>query len=254
MEMSGGQLSGKVAIITGSARNMGRAFAECLAGNGADIVVHHHGPESRADAEQTARGVQRHGQKAITVCGDLSQPSVVKSVFDKAFDTFGRVDILVNAAGLVLKKPLVEVTEEDFDRSFGVNAKAAFFMMQQAAHRMADGGRIINLGTTILGATTANYSVYAGSKAPLEDFTRALALEIGSRGITVNTIAPGPVDTSFYHGQETAESAANAARRVPAQRLGKIEDIVPLVAFLASPQSHWITAQTIFINGGYVAR
>lgn len=106
-------------------------------------------------------------------------------------------------------------------------------------------GRIINLGTTILGATTANHSVYAGSKAPLEDFTRALALELRPRGITVNTIVPGPVDTSFYHGQETAETAANAARRMPAQRLGKVDDIVPLVAFLASPQSQWVTAQTI---------
>ena len=146
------------------------------------------------------------------------------------------------------------MTEEDYDRSFGANAKAAFPMMQQAARRISDRGRIINVGTTLLGATTASYSVYAGSKVPLEHFTRALAQEIGSRGVTVNTIAPGPVDTPFYHGQETAESAANAARRVPAQRLGRITDIVPLVEFLASPQSQWITAQTIFINGGYVSR
>lgn len=190
----------------------------------------------------------------MIVSGDLSKSVNVHGAFDAAFAAFGRVDILINAAGLVLKKPLIEVTEEDYDRSFGANAKAAFLMMQQAARRISDLGRIINIGTTLLGATTASYSVYAGSKAPLEHFTRALAQEIGSRGVTVNTIAPGPVDTPFYHGQETAESAANAARRVPAQRLGRITDIVPLVEFLASAQSQWITAQTIFINGGYVSR
>ncbi|HVX91349.1 MAG TPA: SDR family oxidoreductase [Candidatus Paceibacterota bacterium] len=248
------ELADKVAVITGAARNMGRAFAKCLAAHGANIVVHHHGPSSLEDASETARAVRAMGVRSIVVEGDLTQVANVEKVFERTFAEFGRADILINGAGLVLKKPLVEVTEEDFDRSFGINAKAAFFMMQQAARRLAPGGRIINLGTTLLGATTANYSVYAGSKAPLEHFTRALAQEVGARGITVNTIAPGPVDTSFYRGQETPESAAAAARRVPAQRLGDVSDIVPLVEFLALPRSQWVTAQTIFINGGYVAR
>jgi NAD(P)-dependent dehydrogenase (short-subunit alcohol dehydrogenase family) len=252
--MTDGDLLGKVAIISGSARNMGRAFAEALAARGVDITIHHHGAASRVDAEETARLVRERGRKPVIVSGDLAQTVNVQAAFDQTCAAFGRVDILINAAGLVLKKPLIDVTEEEYDRSFGVNAKAAFLMMQQAARRISDYGRIINIGTTLLGATTASYSVYAGSKAPLEDFTRALAQEIGSRGVTVNTIAPGPVDTPFYHRQETVESAANAARRVPAQRLGQVTDIVPLVVFLASPQSQWITAQTIFINGGYISR
>jgi NAD(P)-dependent dehydrogenase (short-subunit alcohol dehydrogenase family) len=248
------ELAGKAAIITGSARNMGRQFAAALARMGADIVVHHHGKTSRADADETVRLVVAHRRRAIVLDGDLSETAVVKQLFDACLAEFGRVDVVINNAGLVLKKAFVEITEEDFDRSFGINAKAAFFVMQEAARRMSDGGRVINVGTTILGATIPRYAVYAGSKAPLEDFTRALAKEIGGSGITVNTVAPGPIDTPFYHGQETAESAARAAQASVAGRLGRPEDIVPVIEFLASPRSQWITGQTIFVNGGYLAR
>lgn len=251
---SAGLLAGKVAIITGSARNMGRAFAVALARQGADIVVHHHGPSSREDAEETARLVQAEGRRAMVVDGDLSRTVAVRQMFDKGHEAFGRLDIVINNAGLVIKKPFTEITEEDFDRSFGINAKAAFFVMQEAARRIADNGRIINMGTTILGATIPFYSVYAGAKAALEDFTRALAREIGPRGVTVNVVAPGPIDTAFYHGAETPESVARATGASVAGRLGRVEDVVPLIEFLASPQSQWVTAQTLFVNGGYLAR
>ncbi|MBV9230812.1 MAG: SDR family oxidoreductase [Chloroflexi bacterium] len=247
-------LAGKAAIITGSARNMGRAFAEALARLGANVAVHYHSQSAKSDAEETARLVQEQGVRAVVVGGDLADLAIVRQIFDETLNAFGRVDIVINGAGLVIKKPFMEVTEEDFDRSFGINAKAAFFVMQEAARRISDNGRIINMGTTILGATIPFYSVYAGSKAPLEDFTRALAREIGSRGITVNTVAPGPIDDSFYHGQENAQSVARATQASVAGRLGKVDDIVPLIEFLASPGSQWITAQTIFINGGYLAR
>ena len=248
------ELNGKVALITGSARNMGRAFAIKIAENGAHVVIHYHGEASREDAAETVRLVEEQNVKAIMVGGDIGKVPVVRSLFDETMKTFGRVDIVINNAGLVIKKPFIEITEEDFDRSFNINAKAAFFVMQEAARRISDNGRIINMGTTILGATIPFYSVYAGAKAALEDFGRALAKEIGNRGITVNTIAPGPIDTPFYHGAETSESVARATQASVAQRLGKIDDIVPLIEFLASPRSQWITAQTIFINGGYLAR
>ncbi|MFL6679327.1 MAG: SDR family oxidoreductase [Burkholderiaceae bacterium] len=247
-------LAGKVALVTGGARNMGRAFCEALARRGADVVVHHHTERSAVDAQETAARVRSHGRRALVVAGDLSVPAIVREIFDAAWSTFARLDVVVNNAGLVIKKPLVEVSEAEFDRSFGTNAKAAFFVMQEAARRLGDGGRIINMGTTILGATIPNYAVYAGAKAPLEAFTRALAKEVGPRGITVNVVAPGPVDTPFYHGAESTESEARAVTASVAGRLGRIEDIVPLVEFLASPESQWITAQTLFINGGYVAR
>lgn len=248
------ELEGKVAIITGAARNQGRAYSEALARMGANIVVHYHLPSDKADAEQTAKMVEAQGKKAILVEGDLSDLSVIKKLFDEALKVFERVDIVINNAGVIVKKPFVEITEEEFDRCFGINAKATFFMMQEAAKRISDNGRIINIATTILGATIPNYSAYAGSKAPLEDFTRALAKEIGERGVTVNTVAPGPLDTPFYHNVETPESEARAIQTSVAKRLGKIEDIVPLIEFLVSSKSQWITAQTIFINGGYLAR
>jgi len=247
------ELRGKVALVTGAARNMGRAFAQALARAGADVVVHHHGEGSRADAEETARLVGAEGTRALVTQADLARVADVRRLFEHAKAAFDRLDIVVNNAGVIVKKPFVEITEEDYDR-FGINAKGAFFVMQEAARVIADGGRIINMGTTLLAATTAFYSVYAGSKAPLEDFTRALAREIGARGVTVNTVAPGPVDTAFYHEQETAQSTAYATQASVAKRLGTVEDIVPIVEFLASPRSQWVTAQTIFVNGGYLAR
>jgi NAD(P)-dependent dehydrogenase (short-subunit alcohol dehydrogenase family) len=247
-------LAGKVAFVTGAARNMGRAFCNALSRLGADVVVHHHSERSAAQAEETATVVRANGCRAHVVVGDLSRPSVVRGAFESARTAFPRLDIVINNAGLVIKKPLVEVTEDEFDRSFGINAKAAFFVMQEAARRLEDGGRIINMGTTILGATIPNYSVYAGAKAPLEAFTRALAKEVGARRITVNVVAPGPIDTPFYQNAETPDSVARATTASVAGRLGRPEDVVPLIEFLASPQSQWVTAQTVFINGGYLAR
>jgi NAD(P)-dependent dehydrogenase (short-subunit alcohol dehydrogenase family) len=231
---------------------MGRAFAEALARGGADVVVHHHASE--ADAREAVRLIEAQGQRAHVVAGDLAEVAVVRRLFDEAIRAFGRVDIVVNNAGMIVKKPFIEITEADFDRSFAINAKAAFFVMQEAAKRISDNGRVINIGTTLLAATTANYSVYAGSKAPLEDFTRALAREIGARGVTVNTIAPGPIDTAFYHAQESPQAVAYATHASVANRLGRVDDIVPVVEFLASPASQWVTAQTLFVNGGYLAR
>lgn len=248
------ELTGKAAIVTGSARNLGRAIAVALAEDGADVVVHHHGASSIADADETARLVRAAGRRAAIASGDLSVVANVRRLFERAVAELGRVDVVVNNAGVIVKKPFVEITEEDFDRSFGINAKAAFFVMQEAARRIADRGRIVNVGTSLLGATTPFYGVYAGSKAPLEDFTRALAKEIGARGVTVNTVAPGAIDTPFFHAQETPQSVAYVKQAHVAGRLATPDDVVPAIAFLASPRAQWITAQTIFVNGGYLAR
>jgi NAD(P)-dependent dehydrogenase (short-subunit alcohol dehydrogenase family) len=246
-------LAGKVAIVTGARNNLGRAFAIGLARNGANVVVHYHREATRNEAEETARLVQQQGTRAILISGDLSQVTNIRRLFDETMKAFGRVDIVVHSAGQIVKKPLAEVTEAEYDRVAGINSKGTFFIMQEAIRRIADNGRIINIGTSLLASTIGNYSAYAGTKAAMEDFTRALAREIDwKRNITVNTIAPGPVDTPFFREPESPEAIAAISRL--AGRLGTVDDIVPLVEFLASSQSRWVNAQTIFINGGYVTR
>lgn len=140
--MQNKDLNGKVALITGAARNMGRAFALALAERGANIVVHYHSESSASDAEETARLVKDAGTEALLAAGDLAQASVVESIFADAQSQFGRIDIVINNAGIVVKKPIADCTEDDFDRSFGINAKAAFFVMQQAAKNLQDNGRV----------------------------------------------------------------------------------------------------------------
>ncbi|KAF9345020.1 hypothetical protein BGX34_005102 [Mortierella sp. NVP85] len=243
---------GKVAFITASAKNMGKHFALALAKRGCDIVIHHR--KDAEQAEKTAQEIQALGRKTLIVQGELTSVSVIEEIFAKILASFGRVDIVVNNAGVVLKKPVAEITEAEYDQLFNINAKVPFFIMKECAKHMADNGRVINIGTTLLAITTGGYSAYAGSKAPLEDFTRALAKEVGARGITVNTIAPGPIDTPFFHGQETKESTAFLASLSVAGRLGDVKDIVPVVEFVASPSAQWITAQTLFVNGGATSR
>ncbi|HEY0945787.1 MAG TPA: SDR family oxidoreductase [Opitutaceae bacterium] len=248
------ELTGKVALVTGGTRNLGRGYAVGLARMGADVVVHHHLPADRSDAEVTARIVREHGVRAHLVAGDLSRTETIQRIFNETIDAFGRVDIVINNAGIIVKKPIAEITEEEFDRVFAMNARGTFFMMQHAARRVSDDGRIINIGTSLTASFSPNYGLYAGSKASIEQFTRALAREIGHRGITVNCVSPGPVDTPFFRGPEAPEAVARAATLAVAGRLGRPDDITPLVEFLASPRSQWLTGQTIFINGGYTGR
>jgi NAD(P)-dependent dehydrogenase (short-subunit alcohol dehydrogenase family) len=247
------ELTGKVAVVTGARNNLGRGFAVGLARNGADVVVHFHREATRDQAEETARLVREQGARAILVSGDMSQVANIRKLFDEATKAFGRIDIVVHNAGQIVKKPLAEVTEEEYDRVASINSKGTFFIMQEAIRRISDEGRIINIGTSLMASTIGNYSAYAGTKAAMEDFTRALAREVDwKRNITVNTVAPGPVDTPFFRAPESPEAIAAITRL--AGRLGEVSDIVPLVEFLASPQSRWVNAQTIFINGGYLTR
>lgn len=248
------ELEGKVAIVTGARANLGRGFAEALARHGANVVVHYHREATKNEAEETAQLVEAQGAKAALVSGDLGQAEVVKQTFDTAFENFGRLDILVNNAGAIIKKPMAEVTDEDLERMININTRGTFYCTREAARRISDNGRIINIGTSLLAGMTPNYAAYAGTKATMEEITRMGARELGDRGITVNTISPGPIDTPFFHSQETPETTRFASNLAVAGRLGKISDVVPLVEFLALPSSQWITGQTIWINGGYLTR
>ena len=245
-------LEGKTALVTGATRNLGRGFSEMLARRGANVTVHFRGEKDRSEAEQTASLVKEKGVEAELVEADLSDTNQIRSMFEHVTTRFGRLDVLLNTVGMIIKKPFVEITETEYDTIFAINARSVFFSMQEAAKRMSDGGRIVNIGTSILGMSTGNYSIYAGSKAPIEHFTRALAKEISNREIAVNTIAPGALDTSFFYPAETPESVQMIKQWTGG--LGHVEDVVPLVEFLVSPGAKWLTGQTIFINGGAVTR
>ncbi len=247
-------LKGKSAIVTGARNNQGRAYAAALAAMGADVVVHYHRAETKDQAEETARLVHAQGVKAVLVQGDLGDLANVKKVFDTAQSNFGRIVILVNTVGYIVKKPMAEITEADYERSHRANTKAILFTMQEAARRMGDNGRIINIGTSLTAGSAPGYSLYAGTKASGEEFVRMLSKEIGKRGITVNNIAPGPLDNPFFHQAENPQSVAFATNLSVSGRLGKESDITPVVAFLAGPQSQWVNGQTIFVNGGYLTR
>jgi NAD(P)-dependent dehydrogenase (short-subunit alcohol dehydrogenase family) len=157
----------------------------CLASS-----VHYNSPSKGAQAEEVVAAIAGRGGEAISHQGDLTRVSEVKRLIDATIDRFGRWDILVNTCGMIVRKPIAEFQEEEFDRLFAINARIPFFLMREAATRMADHGRILNLVTTVVAVTAATYGGYAGSKSPVEHFTKALAKEVGARGITVNCVAP----------------------------------------------------------------
>jgi NAD(P)-dependent dehydrogenase (short-subunit alcohol dehydrogenase family) len=248
-----GTLSGKVAIVTGGTANLGLLFAQALADDGANLVVHYNSARREQEAAYAVADLKTRGVEAIAVQGDLTDTASVTDLVSATVERFGQWDILVNTSGIIVRKPLAETTEEEFDRSFAINTKIPFFLMKEAAGRMADNGRIINLVTTQVAVTAPTYSAYAGSKSPVEHFTKAFAKEIGPRGITVNCIAPGPQKTSFLYGAENDETLAWLAGQTISGELGDPADVVPVMRFLAASDARWVTAQTIFVNGGMIS-
>ena len=244
-------LKDKVVVIGGGEKNLGGLLSRSFAEAGAKVVVHYH--TSEKEAQETVRAIQDAGGQAVSAQGDLTNVASVPRLFGTAVDTYGGVDIAVNTTGMVLRKPILETTEEEYDRMFGINAKAAYFFIQEAGRRLNDHGKIISLGTALLAAFTDGYSTYAGGKAPLEHFTRAAAKEFADRSISVNMVAPGPMDTPFFYPQETPERVDFHKSQAMGNQLTHIEDIVPLIKFLAT-EGWWITGQTLFANGGYTTR
>jgi NAD(P)-dependent dehydrogenase (short-subunit alcohol dehydrogenase family) len=251
--MADQMLKGKVVVVGAGAKNLGGLISRTFGADGAAVVVHYHSDATKAAADETVKAVQAAGGDACALQGDLTKVAEVVRLFDEAVKRYRRVDIAVNTVGQVLKKPFVETTEEEYDRMFAINAKAAYFFIQEAGKRMQDGGKIITILTSLLAAFTGLYSTYAGSKAPVEHFTRAAAKEFGPRGISVNNVAPGPMDTPFFYPAETPDAVAYHKSQSMNGELTDIKDIVPIVKFLVT-DGWWITGQTIFANGGYTTR
>jgi NAD(P)-dependent dehydrogenase (short-subunit alcohol dehydrogenase family) len=248
-----GKLAGKVAVVTGGTANIGKLFATALAEDGANVVVHYNSPRRAAEADTVVGELKQHGVEALAHQGGLTAPGQIGALVDATLERFGHWDILVNTAGIIVRKPLADTTEQEYDASFAINAKIPFFLMAEAARRMADDGRIVNLVTTQVAVTAATYSAYAGSKAPVEHFTKAFAKEVGPRGVTVNCIAPGPQKTNFFFDVETDETIAWLKSMTITGDLGDPRDIVPVMRFLVAPETRWVTAQTVYCNGGMIS-
>ncbi|NEN81773.1 SDR family oxidoreductase [Paenibacillus elgii] len=243
-------LEGKVAIITGSSRGIGRVIAERLAGLGAKVAINYAGSPEKA-AEVVAGIVQKGGQ-ATAIRADLAKVSDIERLFAQTIAEFGKVDILINNAGLMLNKPLSDVTESDFEKQFAVNVKGTFFACQQAMKHMENNGRIVNFSTSIIGQMFPTYSVYAGTKGAVEQFTRQLAKEFGAKQITINAVAPGPVNTELFTAGKTEEQIEGMKKLNAFGRIGEPEDIADAVELLVSDKSQWITGQTLRVNGGFI--
>lgn len=253
MKMTEKTFAGKNVLIAGGAKNLGGLIARQAAEAGANVAIHYNSVSTREDAERTLAAVQATGQKGVIIQGDLTVPENVARLFSEAEAALGQIDVAVNTVGKVLRKPIIETTEDEYDSMFDINAKSAYFFIKEAGIKLADGGKIITIVTALLAAFTDGYSTYAGGKSPVEHFTRAAAKEFADRGISVTAIAPGPMDTPFFYGQETPERVAFHKSQGMGGQLTQIEDIAPIVRFLAT-EGWWITGQTIFANGGYTTR
>lgn len=246
-------LKDKKVLIAGGAKNLGGLMSREAAAAGADVAIHYNSDSSRLQAETTLAAVEAAGRRGVIVQGDLTNPAVVASVFTQAQEALGGLDVAINTAGMVLRKPIAETSEAEYEQMFDINAKAAYFFIKEAGNHLNDHGKIITIVTSLLAAFTDGYSTYAGAKSPVEHFTHAAAKEYASRGISVTTVAPGPMDTPFFYGQETPERVEFHKSQAMGNQLTQIDDISPIVLFLAT-DGWWITGQTIFANGGYTTR
>jgi len=244
------RLDGKVALITGASRGIGRAIAQRLGREGAAVVVNYSG--NLEAAREAVAAVEAAGGRAVPVQADVARVAEVERLFDETIRHLGRLDILVNNAGVMFNKPLAEVTEEEFDRIFAVNVKGTFFTCQQAARRMAEGGRMINLSSSTTALMLPTYAAYVATKGAVEQLSHVLAKELGPRGITVNVVSPGPTDPELFGQGKTEQDKQRFAQMAALGRLGRPEDIADVVALLVSDEARWITGQNIRANGGLI--
>ncbi len=257
--MTDHSIKGKTVIIAGGAKNLGGLIARDLAEHGARaIAIHYNSASTKADADDTVAAVKAAGAEAVSFQADLTTAGAMEKLFADAVAAIGRPDIAINTVGKVLKKPIVNVSEAEYDEMSAVNSKSAFFFLKEAGKHVNDNGKICTLVTSLLGAYTPFYAAYAGTKAPVEHFTRAASKEFGERGISVTAIGPGPMDTSFFYPAESADAVAyhmSAAALSQFSRTGltDIEDIVPYIRFMVS-EGWWMTGQTILVNGGYTTK
>ncbi|MBB3289656.1 MULTISPECIES: SDR family oxidoreductase [unclassified Rhizobium] len=238
----------QVAIVTGGSRGIGRAASVALARRGFAVVVNY--ARSADDAAVVLSQIETIGGEAIAIKADVASAEQVKALFDGAQQQFGGIDVLVACAGVMTPSPLANVTDEDFDRHFTVNVRGTFNAFREAANRVRDNGRLIGFSSTTLALNAPGYSIYNATKGAVEGMVRVVAKELGGRGITVNAVAPGPVETELFLRGKPQELVDRMASMAPLNRLGQPDDIAEVVAFLASREAGWVNGQVLRANGG----
>ncbi len=240
--------SRKVALITGGSRGIGVAIATRLARDGFAVAINY--ASSAQQAQDLAQALRQQGAAAAAVQGDVAVAGDVKRMFDTVERELGRIAVLVNNAGVLQTMPLAQHSDALYEKTFAVNVQGVFNTLREAATRLADGGRIINVSSTALALNLPGYAIYNGSKAAVESFTRVFAKELRGRNITVNAVAPGPVETELFLNGKTEEQVQAFRKMPPLERLGQPDDIAGVVSFLAGPDSGWVNGQVLRANGG----
>jgi 3-oxoacyl-[acyl-carrier protein] reductase len=238
------KLEGKIALVTGGSRGIGAAIAKRLAADGANVAITY--TKGADAAASVVKEIERAGGKAIAIQADAADAAAVKAAVEKTFTTFGRLDVLVNNAGTAIPKPFEEATLEEMDRVLDINVRGVYVATQAALKHMKSGGRVIMIGSAVGERVAAPGLVpYAGTKGAV---TQALAREIGSRGITVNNVQPGPIDTELNPASGDWAVPQKAATAL--DRYGRVEEIADTVAFVAGPEASYITGANITVDGG----
>lgn len=240
----------KTAIVTGASRGIGKAIALQLAGQGINLVVNYQSNEE--EANKVVRQAQDLGVEAKAVKADISHSNQVETLFEATKTYFGDVDIVVNNAAVQMHKMIGEHTYDDIDKLFNINAKGAFYVLQHAMEQLSDNGHIVALSSSLTTMMVPGYSAYNGTKAAVEQFVRSAAKEVARRGININAIAPGPVDTELLRNTETEQGLQFLAGLSGFQRLGTPEDIANIVGFFCSDASRWVSGQVIRANGALI--
>jgi 3-oxoacyl-[acyl-carrier protein] reductase len=244
---NGQKLAGKVAVVTGGSRGIGAAIAKRLATDGASVAITY---TKGADAAASViKEIERAGGKAIAIQADAADADAVKAAVEKTVATFGRLDVLVNNAGTAIPKMFEEATLEEMDRVIDVNVRGVFVATQAALKHMRDGGRVITIGSAVgERVLTPGLVAYAATKGAVKIFTQGLAREVGSRGITVNNVQPGPIDTDL--NPATGDWAVPQKAVTALNRYGHVDDIAAMVAFVAGPEASYVTGANLTVDGG----
>jgi 3-oxoacyl-[acyl-carrier protein] reductase len=240
----------KIAIVTGASGGIGAAVAERLARDGFTVIVNYAG--NAASAEVLVAKIEATGGRAVSAKADVADAAAVARMFDTAEAAFGGVDVLVNCAGIMQLATIAESDDALFDRQIAVNLKGTFNTLREASRRLRNGGRIINISSSVTLRLVPTYGVYAATKAAVEAMTSILTKELRGREITVNAIAAGPVATKLFLDGKPQELIDQLSKMAPLERLGQPEDIAASVAFLAGPDGSWINGQTLHANGGMI--